>query len=370
MSLANEPRHALNAVCPYFTMFPLEFPLRALRGSNTKRDIVLDPFCGRGTSNYAARYKGLPSYGVDSSPVAVAIARAKLAVAAKEDVLELVEELLSTKIRIQQPQGPFWSAAFHHDTLRQLCLLRKGLKERRSGRAHLLRGVVLGCLHGPQSKDPSQAGYFSNQMPRTFASKPDYSVRYWKKHNLHARNVDVREPIKRKLERVLACSMRTPNILGAICYGDSTEAQSFRHVPDRVSHVITSPPYYGLVTYVEDQWLRNWFVGGSSSIRYSNGVQLSHRSPEDFAQSLAQVWNHCGRRLRSDGKMVIRFGSIKSRDRDAREILKRSLELASDQWRITHTHDVGTASSGNRQADSMGAESKPANEYDFTVRPA
>ena len=67
-----EPRHSLNAVCPYFTMFPLSFPLWALKHASP-RAVVLDPFCGRGTSNYAARYLGLRSYGIDTSPVAVAI---------------------------------------------------------------------------------------------------------------------------------------------------------------------------------------------------------------------------------------------------------------------------------------------------------
>ena len=65
---------ALNAICPYFTMFPLGFPLRILRERAARADWVLDPFCGRGTTNYAARVLGLPSLGVDSSPVAVAIA--------------------------------------------------------------------------------------------------------------------------------------------------------------------------------------------------------------------------------------------------------------------------------------------------------
>jgi DNA methylase len=54
----------LNAICPYYTMFPLDFPLQQLA---TKPDAVriLDPFCGRGTTLYAARLVGLPSVGID-----------------------------------------------------------------------------------------------------------------------------------------------------------------------------------------------------------------------------------------------------------------------------------------------------------------
>src|SRR5882757_1727142 len=71
------PKVRLNAICPYFTMFPLWFPFKILHRASS-RDIVYDPFCGRGTTNYAARLLGMPSYGVDSNPVAHAIAQAKL----------------------------------------------------------------------------------------------------------------------------------------------------------------------------------------------------------------------------------------------------------------------------------------------------
>lgn len=70
---------ALNAICPYFTMFPLEFPRRILARHARTGQRVLDPFCGRGTTNFAARLAGLETLGVDSNPVAVAITAAKLA---------------------------------------------------------------------------------------------------------------------------------------------------------------------------------------------------------------------------------------------------------------------------------------------------
>lgn len=52
----NAPRLRLNAVCPYFTMFPLDFPYQHLLDAQPG-EWVLDPFCGRGTTNYAARLR-------------------------------------------------------------------------------------------------------------------------------------------------------------------------------------------------------------------------------------------------------------------------------------------------------------------------
>ena len=64
---------ALNGICPYFTMFPLDFPLNILQCRAKHGESVLDPFCGRGTTIFAARLTGLSSVGVDSSPVAAAM---------------------------------------------------------------------------------------------------------------------------------------------------------------------------------------------------------------------------------------------------------------------------------------------------------
>ena len=57
MKLTSQPLAwaALNAVCPYYTMYPLDFPLGVLKKRSSSEEWVLDPFCGRGTTNFAAR---------------------------------------------------------------------------------------------------------------------------------------------------------------------------------------------------------------------------------------------------------------------------------------------------------------------------
>ena len=76
-------------------MYPLSFPLRVLARAKAQTEWVLDPFCGRGTTNFAARMLGLPSIGIDISQIAVAIARAKLVSGTPEEIVNAAEQLMA-----------------------------------------------------------------------------------------------------------------------------------------------------------------------------------------------------------------------------------------------------------------------------------
>lgn len=149
MRLSEDRRHALNAICPYFTMFPLEFPLKWLKKHRDAR-VLLDPFCGRGTSLYAARAMGIRGYGIDCSRVAVAISQAKLTDVVVDEAYLLAGRLVDADNSVEMPDGPFWRLAYHQDTLRDLCKVRTGLlKGRPSSASMILRGAILGIMHGP-----------------------------------------------------------------------------------------------------------------------------------------------------------------------------------------------------------------------------
>ena len=89
--------------------------------------------------------------------------------------------------------------------------------------------------------------------------------------------------------------------------------------------IITSPPYYGMRTYIPDQWLRHWFLGGSSEVEYSMEGQLDHRSPECFVEGLRQVWVNVANVAAPGARMVIRFGGIADRKANPQTLLKESL---------------------------------------------
>src|SRR5262245_9657981 len=119
---------ALNAICPYFTMFPLEFPYTVLLRHARRDDAVLDPFVGRGTTLYAGRLLGLHAFGIDSNPVAVAISDAKIANTTPARIIAAATRILGEVTAPREiPTSEFWRLAFHQDVLALLCRLREGL---------------------------------------------------------------------------------------------------------------------------------------------------------------------------------------------------------------------------------------------------
>ncbi len=229
---------SLNGICPYFTMFPLEFPYGILKHEAKADDWVIDPFCGRGTTNYASRMLGLPSIGIDSSPVAMATSCAKLANTTPERILQAAKTILDAiALPAEVPQGEFWEWAFHKEVLVLLCRLREGLLTNcESDARKALRGIILGALHGPRGK--YKQSYFSNQSQRTYAPKPHYAVNYWKKYNLRPERVDVLAIIEDRAQRYYEADL--PAAKGHIVYGDSRSSAMYHTVPKQISWIITS----------------------------------------------------------------------------------------------------------------------------------
>lgn len=347
----------LNAICPYYTMFPLSFPLGALAGADRK-EWVLDPFCGRGTTLYAARLLGLSGVGIDSNPVAVAATAAKLVSVTPEEVVARAAAILRVKGRVAVPSGDFWQLCFDKAVLQQVCQLRAALAEPTTAVDVALRAIVLGALHGPTNKgDPS---YLSNQMPRTYSTKPDAAVRYWSARALAPTAIDVLAVVERHAKwRYESLPGTTP---GRVIAGDAV--QVLPRIRRQFGWVVTSPPYPGMVTYRPDQWLRNWFVGGPADVDYTRTGQLGGATGARFVHALARVWTLVAKRCSPGARLVVRFGSLPSTKKgEPEDVLAASLEL-SGGWNVQELRSAGAPRDGRRQADQFPAAGSHVEEVD------
>ena len=357
----------LNAICPYFTMFPLDYPYKILSKYGKKGDLIVDPFCGRGTTLFASRLLGMPCIGIDSSPVATAIAEAKLAGTTPKKILNSLVSILKDKRKPTNiPKGKFWGKIYTKKVLYDICKVREALLRDCSSEARkALRAIFLGSLHGPIGK--TKYSYFSNQCPRTYAPKPKYAIKFWNERGMKPPEVSIFDIVQDRANRYY--SDTTTKVKGKVILGDSRNRISFKKVKPKAKYIITSPPYYGMSTYIPDQWLRLWFLGGSSEVTYSAPKQISHGSEKSFIKQLNNVWSNVGDISSKNAKLFIRFGAINSNKVSPKEIIRKSLK--GTKWAIKSVTSAGTAERGKRQLEFFSDSStKALTEYDFIATKA
>jgi hypothetical protein len=305
---------------------------------------------------------GIRATGIDVNPVAVAIAEAKLADASPAAVVELARHLVGRhRVGVETPKGEFWRLAYEGETLRTIVALRNGLLScQNTDAAKLLRAIALGALHGPRGKR-TQA-YFSNQMPRTYATKPASAVRFWTERRLEPMAVDLLAVLERRAQRFL--TTRPPRGSGRVLLGDARLV--LRRIRSRFTRVVCSPPYLGMRSYLPDQWLRWWFLGGPADVDYQLPGQIATADPDRFVAQLADTWSAIANRCADRAVMTVRFGSLPSVAVEPSDLIDHSLRLSRCGWRIVDERAAGRPGLGRRQSQQFRGGSDEA-EHEIDV---
>lgn len=318
-------------------MFPESFARDQIERYTTTGDLVLDPFCGRGTTPFQALLMGRSAAAGDVNPVAYTVTRAKTNAPPAQDVLDRlseIEEGFKPSDYDDEAEGsePFFLRAYAPGTFRQVLHLRAKLNPDATGRVGdidaMVAALVLEVLHGESHKTPS---CLSNRMPRTISTKPGYSVRYWDERDLDPPDRDAFAILRGRVSfryrsvppegraRVWQTDMRGLPEVGADIRG-------------HVRLVVTSPPYLNVTNFEEDQWLRLWFLGGppeptrkriSPDDRYySEGAYWPLL--KDFFATVANV-------AAEDAHVVVRIGGKGLTPARLAEGLEESAESVTDR---------------------------------------
>ena len=147
-----------------------------------------------------------------------------------------------------------------------------------------LPALCLGALHGESHRSPN---CFSNRMPRTISTKPDYSVRWWRRNGFTPPSRDIFEILLRMVDY----RFRTPppETVGRVVQSDARRCgRVFPTLSGRVTDVITSPPYLDTTNYREDQWLRLWFLGHEPRVPHGRQDDR-HYNKEMYWEFLEEV---------------------------------------------------------------------------------
>lgn len=305
-------RNRFHALCPYFAMFPESFAKTWIERLTRPGQIILDPFCGRGTAPFQALLMARRAIGVDTNPVAYCVTRAKTSPCPLASVRRRLTTLQKS-YRWRAYEGArrrlpeFFSWAFTSHVSRQLLYLRDRLQWKQNPTDCMIAALVLGSLHGESERSTR---YLSNQMPHAISTKPAYSVRFWRQHGYRPPDRDVfalvREIAAYRYESEL------PHRPATVFHDDMRRLPWLLPRRRKVACVITSPPYFDVTNFEEDQWLRLWFLGGPP---YPTQGRISrddrHGDPSKYWGFVADMWRALGRVLASNADIVIRFGASK-----------------------------------------------------------
>ncbi len=328
-------RNPLHSICPYFAMFPEDFVRKYLDQYTKKGDVVFDAFSGRGTTLLESLLNGRHAAAIDINPVAYCISAAKAAIPDYDDLNDRIDDLNYAYTRTRRSflearraiLPPFFGRAFHPDTLRQVLFLRSALQWRKSRIDRFVAALALGSLHGEMDKS---SAYFSNQMPRTISTKPDYSLAYWRNNNLWPRKRDVFEILRQRAE--LRYSGTHPQHDGRVVLGDArTAGEIFGEIKGGVSAVITSPPYFDVTNFEEDQWLRLWFLGHKSHPTYdqvSKDDRYRDGAKDAYWAFLTAAWVGLKPLLKRSAVIVCRLGGKGIPQAAMTRRLRESLQVA------------------------------------------
>jgi len=303
-----------HSMCSYLGAFPPTLANYLIRYFSVENDIILDPFSGRGTTALEARILNRQTIATDLNPIALALSEAKNTNLTQEEIFERIDILESKyDYALYQPEAIAQSddihLIFHPRTLAQLCYLRRKLLKSSNPVDKYLVGITLGILHGGERMDGT-SGYASIDMPNTFSMSAEYVRRFVQTKQLNRFYRDVFVLLKEKTIRLY----KKHNLLkksGIVLKADIkklSEIEKLSEFKNKVSLILTSPPYLGIVNYAKQNWIRSWFLDQDPTIVSADlDDDLNLNEWIEFSKSFVIETKHF---LKSDGIAIFVIGDV------------------------------------------------------------
>lgn len=203
-------------------------------------DLVLDPFCGVGTTPLACKELGLDCVGYDVHPALLLASRVKLRDYNLEELLAAAGELIGSELELVEAKIPgFVERVFSKPALNDLVFFREKIMEveDEATREFLLLGLAAAA------------------MRCSWAYKDGAALRVVKRSTL---------PIRMELERqlLLMCrNLKRFKTRPARVRVERCDARELKLEARSVDAVITSPPYLRKQEYIYAHRIEGWIFG-------------------------------------------------------------------------------------------------------------
>ena len=293
----------------YRACFKPQLPGFFIERFTDRGDVVYDPFMGRGTTCIEAALMDRVPAGCDINPLSTVLTRPRISPPALGEIEARLRGIdLSSANKLDEDLLVF----YHPETLKQITSLKDYLLARQK-RGQLdsvddwIRMVALNRLTG------HSRGFFSVY---TLPPNQAVSVKSQRKINERRKQVpplrNVPDVICRKSRHLLRdCDNQTRLRLltlgqkAQFLTGDSSKTPELRS--NRVSLVVTSPPFLDVVDYATDNWLRCWFLGiDAKSVKLTVPKKL-----DDWQRVMTNVFRELRRVLKPGGHVAFEVGEVR-----------------------------------------------------------
>jgi hypothetical protein len=301
--------HSIHYAVSYRASFKPELPNYFINRycSDPKRDVVLDPFGGRGTTILEANILGYAGISNDVNPLSERIANPKcnpVTVQELKNVLDQIDIDVDIDPAVYERFAPF----YHADTYREIVALMHYLRNHRSDADRFIEMIALSRLHG------HSPGFFSVYSFPQISVPSSGQTRINLQRNQTPEHRPIKPRILKKARRVLKDF--TPEEIESLtevakrnlftCH-DSRDMSSIPS--DSVALVVTSPPFLNIADYIQDNWLEFWFLGIDPEPLRKKIVQTVDLGV--WSEFMRESIREMHRVLRPGGIAVIEVGEVR-----------------------------------------------------------
>lgn len=287
--------HSLHFVNPYQACFAPQIPRYFIEQFSEKGDFVLDTFCGRGTTILEANCLGRKGIGTDSSPLATFLSKAKLKNVTYEEVEKRLNQIDFSK-NIFKGYKEF-KDIYDQETYSQLINLKEQLKN--TSVDNLIKSIILGRLHG-HSKS-----FFSVWTFNVISFSKERIKEQSQKRGIKPEFRDVKPRILLKAKTIL----RDPIPEQPLSKIYPADSRKLKIETGSIDLIVTSPPFLNIINYIDDNWLRFWFLDVDREELRKKIVQTANF--EEYKKFIEDSMFEMNRVLKKGKYCIIEVGDVK-----------------------------------------------------------
>lgn len=303
--------HSIHYAVSYRASFKPELPNYFIRRycSDPVKDLVLDPFGGRGTTILEANILGYSGFSNDVNPLSERIAYPKCRPVTISEINKILSRI-NLDVDADISDYDRFASFYHPQTYRELVALKQYLRKNRTDADRFIEMIALSRLHGhsggffsvysfPQISVPSAAQARINEQRN---QRPDYRP--------------VKPRILKKAKRVLAdfapeelAQLRKVAEQNVFTCHDSRCMKSI--ADESIRLIVTSPPFLNKADYIQDNWIEYWFLNIETEPLRKLIVQTDDL--EEWSEFMIDSLREMLRVLKSGGTAVIEVGEVRYR---------------------------------------------------------